>query len=106
MKVSLPIKIIPGLWYCADYADNINFTNANSTDPVSVITIGTTNTTLSAPATDANTFYRVRVGASKAALSGSASGERGELAGEASPGFLAHPGGGLGPRQDLQGVSV
>ena len=68
-KIRLPTKIIPGLWYCVDYADNVRFTNANSTDPVSVTTTGTTNTTLSAPAVEANTFYRVRVGASKAALS-------------------------------------
>jgi hypothetical protein len=68
-KIRLPAKIIPGLWYCVDYADNVLFTNANSTDPVSVTTTGTTSTTLSAPAVDARSFYRVRVGASKAALS-------------------------------------
>ena len=68
-KIRLPTKIIPGLWYCVDSADNVRFTNANSTDPVSVTTTGTTNTTLSAPAVEANTFYRIRVGASKAALS-------------------------------------
>ena len=67
-KIRLPVKVIPGLWYCVDYADNVLFTNANSTDPVSVTTTGTTNTTLSAPAVDASIFYRVRVGASKAAL--------------------------------------
>ena len=68
-KIRLPTKVVPGLWYCVDYADNVRFTNANSTDPVSVTTTGTTNTTLSAPAVEANTFYRIRVGASKAALS-------------------------------------
>ena len=67
-KIRLPTKVVPGLWYCVDYADNVRFTNANSTDPVSVTTTGTTNTTLSAPAVEANTFYRIRVGASKAAL--------------------------------------
>ena len=40
-----------------------------ATDPVSVTMTGTTNATLSAPAVDASTFYRVRAGASKAALS-------------------------------------
>ena len=68
-KISLPTKVIPGLWYCVDYADNVRFTNANATDPVSVTTTSTTNAVLSAPAVDASTFYRVRVGASKAALS-------------------------------------
>ena len=68
-KIRLPIKVIPGLWYCVDYADNVRFTNSTATDPVSVTTTGTTNATLSAPAVDASTFYRVRAGASKAAVS-------------------------------------
>ena len=68
-RISLPIKVIPGLWYCVDYADNVRFTNSLATDPVSVTTTGTTNATLSAPAVDASTFYRVRAGASKAAVS-------------------------------------
>ncbi|MBQ3809134.1 MAG: C10 family peptidase [Kiritimatiellae bacterium] len=68
-RINLPIKVIPGLWYCVDYADNVRFTNSIATDPVSVTTTGTTNATLSAPAVDASTFYRVRAGASKAAVS-------------------------------------
>ena len=68
-RINLPIKVIPGLWYCVDYADNVRFTNPIATDPVSVTTTGTTNATLSAPAVDASTFYRVRAGASKAAVS-------------------------------------
>ena len=66
--VSLPVKIIPGLWYCVEYADNVAFENLKSTDPQSVTTSGTKATTLTAPATDDNTFYRVRVGASKASV--------------------------------------
>jgi hypothetical protein len=68
-RINLPIKVIPGLWYCVDYADNVRFTNSIATDPVGVTTTGTTNATLSAPAVDASTFYRVRAGASKAAVS-------------------------------------
>ena len=68
-RINLPIKVIPGLWYCVDHADNVRFTNSIATDPVSVTTTGTTNATLSAPAVDASTFYRVRAGASKAAVS-------------------------------------
>ena len=67
-RVSLPVKVIPGLWYCIDYADNVTFVDFESTDPSSVTKTGTTETTLSAPATEDNVFYRVRVGASKAAL--------------------------------------
>ena len=68
-KISLPTKIIPGLWYCVDYAGNARFENANATEPASVTTMGATKATLFAPAVDPSTFYRVRVGASKAALS-------------------------------------
>ena len=68
-KISLPTKIIPGLWYCVDYADNVRFANAHATEPASVTTMGATKATLFAPAVDASTFYRVRAGASKAAVS-------------------------------------
>ena len=66
--VSLPVKIILGLWYSVEYADNVEFDGSSTTAPETVTSGSATGTTLTAPATDDKTFYRVRVGASRSSL--------------------------------------
>lgn len=66
--VALPVKVIPGLWYCVEYADNVGFDGSFMTSPATVTTVGAKSTTLTAPASATKTFYRVRVGSSKSSL--------------------------------------
>ena len=66
--VALPVKVIPGLWYCVEYADNVGFDGPFMTSPATVTTVGAKSTTLTAPASATKTFYRVRVGSSKSSL--------------------------------------
>lgn len=63
-----PIKVIPGLWYSVEYADNVRFSDSSATPPETKVSQGA-SMVLTAPATGARVFYRIRVGASKAALS-------------------------------------